>query len=404
MADETDYYKLLGVEKTASADEIKKAYRKFAMKYHPDRNPGDKKAEEMFKKGSEAYEVLSDPAKRQRYDQFGPDGVKNQFGPGGFDFDRDFTHGADLNDILSQLFGGMGGGRRGGGIFDSIFGGMGGGQAEDPNAPQDGNDLRYDIEVDLEEALFGTSKSVTIPHETDCAECHGTGAAPGTKRETCRQCGGTGSVTTRQAFFQVRQPCPVCRGQGTIVKTPCKKCSGTGRVKDRSTVSLRIPKGVETGTHLRLAGYGEGGVRGGRAGDLHVVVHVREHALFQRQDDDLAVIVPVSPDLAILGGDVDVPTPEGTARLKLSPGTADGKVFRLRGKGCPMMNGRGTGDLLVQIKVEIPTRLSSDQKKAMEAFRAAHEEKSYPEAGAFRDRVAAFLKRKESAAAASAKK
>ncbi|MBR1837243.1 MAG: DnaJ domain-containing protein [Kiritimatiellae bacterium] len=245
MAEETDYYKLLGVERTATADEIKKAYRKFAMKYHPDRNPGDKKAEETFKKGSEAYEVLSDPAKRQRYDQFGPDGVKSQFGPGGFDFERDFTHGADLNDILSQLFGGMAGGgrrRRGGGsFFDGLFG-MGGGEEEAPDGPHDGADLRYDLQIDLEEALFGSVRDIEIPNEKDCPDCHGTGAAAGTKREPCKQCGGSGYVTMRQAFFQVRQPCPVCRGQGSVVRTPCRTCAGSGRVKDKARIQLRIQR------------------------------------------------------------------------------------------------------------------------------------------------------------------
>ena len=225
MAVEQDYYKILGVERNASADDIKKAYRKFAMKYHPDRNPGDKNAEEMFKKGSEAYEVLSDPAKRQRYDQYGPDGVK--FGAGGFDFDRDFTHGADLNDILSQFFGAMGG--------------MGGGAEEDPNGPEDGADLQYDLPISFEESIFGTTKTIEIPNEKDCPDCHGTGAAAGTRRETCKQCGGTGYVTTRQAFFQMRQPCPVCRGAGTIVKTPCRTCSGSGRLRDRAKIDLHVP-------------------------------------------------------------------------------------------------------------------------------------------------------------------
>ena len=397
MAEETDYYKILGVERTASADEIKKAYRKFAMKYHPDRNPGDKKAEEMFKKGSEAYEVLSDPAKRQRYDQFGPEGVKSQFGPGGFDFDRDFTHGADLSDIFSQLFGGMGGGsrRRGGGSIFDLFGMGGGGREENPNGPEDGADLRYDLEIDLEEALFGATKSLDIPNERECPDCHGSGAAPGTRRETCRQCGGSGYVTARQAFFQVRQPCPVCRGEGTIIRTPCRTCSGTGRVKDHAGISLHIPPGVETGTHLRVAGRGEGGIRGGRPGDLHVVVHVRESDLFERNGDSLLVNAPVEPDVAALGGDVEVPTIDGVAKLRLAPGTPDGKIFRLRGKGCPLMNGRGNGDLLVRVQVEVPSYLSSRQKKALEAFREAREDKSYPQRRVYRDRMDAFLKARE---------
>ncbi|MBQ9727837.1 MAG: molecular chaperone DnaJ [Kiritimatiellae bacterium] len=395
MADETDYYAILGVPKTASADEIKKAYRKFAMKYHPDRNPGDKKAEETFKKGSEAYEVLSDPAKRQRYDQFGAEGVKSQFGPGGFNFDRDFTHAADLNDILSQMFSAMGGGggrRRRGSIFD-FFGG--GGSAEpDPNGPQDGADLRYDLEIDLEEALFGATKEITLPLEKDCAACHGSGAAPGTSRERCRRCGGSGYVVAGNSWLQMQQPCPDCRGSGSVVRSPCKACGGSGRVKERTTVSLRIPRGVETGTRMRMAGHGEGGSRGGRPGDLHVFLHVRDNDLFERQGDDLLVTVPVAPDVAALGGDVEVPTPEGAARIRLAPGTPDGKVFRLRGKGCPVLNGRGSGDLLARIAVEIPARLTPEQKRALEDFRAAYDDRSYPVARAFRDRVATFLKAK----------
>ncbi len=380
---EQDYYQLLGVEKSATPEEIKKAYRKFAMKYHPDRNPGDKKAEELFKKGSEAYEVLSDPQKRAAYDRFGPDGVKSQFGPGGFDFDRDFTHGADINDILNNLFG-------------SFFGGGGGrSSAPDPNAPADGSDLRYDIEITLEEALFGAVKEIAIPHEEDCGECHGTGAAAGSKRETCKQCGGSGFVTTMRAFFQMRQQCPACHGTGTVVKNPCRRCKGTGRENTRSTISLRIPKGVETGTHLRVAGRGEGGTRGGRAGDLHVVIHVKEHDIFERQGDELIVTVPVSPDVAALGGEVEVPTPEGIAKLKLAAGTPNGKVYRIPGKGCPVMNGRGTGDLHVRVIIEIPTRLSSEQKKALEAFRAASDLSSYPEAREFANRTERFFKTKE---------
>lgn len=382
MAAEQDYYKILGVERNASADDIKKAYRKFAMKYHPDRNPGDKNAEEMFKKGSEAYEVLSDPAKRQRYDQYGPDGVK--FGAGGFDFDRDFTHGADLNDILSQFFGAMGG--------------MGGGAEaeEDPNGPEDGADLQYDLPISFEESIFGTTKTIEIPNEKDCPDCHGTGAAAGTRRETCKQCGGTGYVTTRQAFFQMRQPCPVCRGAGTIVKTPCRTCSGSGRLRDRAKIDLHVPAGVETGTRLRVAGHGQAGTRGGRPGDLHVVLHVRESDLFERQGDDLLVEAPVPPDVAALGGDVEVPTPEGSAKIRIAPGTPDGKLFRLRGKGAPLVNGRGAGDLIVRVAVEVPAHLNSRQRKALEDFQAAYEDRSYPQARAYRDRIAAFLKAKES--------
>lgn len=396
MSEEKDYYKILGVEKNASADDIKKAYRKFAMKYHPDRNPGNKEAEEMFKKGSEAYEVLSDPNKRAQYDRFGADGMRSQFGPGGFDFNRDFSHGADLDDILASIFGG--GGRRGGGgggsIFDAFFGGGASERPESPNAPKRGEDIRYDIEVELEEILVGSKKSIAIPYEKDCPDCQGTGAAKGTKRETCKQCHGSGHISVSRGFFHMSQACPVCHGEGSIVATPCPTCRGIGRVKDTAKISIHIPKGADTGTHLRLSGRGYGGVRGGPNGDLHVILHVKEHDLFTRDGDDLIVEVPVPPDLATLGGSVSVPTPEGSATLKIAPGTSQGMSYRLRNKGCPMLNNRGTGDLIVRINIEIPTRLSTGQKAAMEAFRNASvdEERSYPKAKIFRDRIAAFAK------------
>ncbi len=389
-----DYYELLGVVKTASADEIRKAYRKLAMKHHPDRNQGDEVAAERFKEISEAYEVLSDEKKRATYDRYGHDGMKTQFGPGGFDFGRDFTHMGDISDILGDLFGGGGGG---GGIFESIFGGGGGGgRARNPNAPQRGSDLRFDLEIDLEEAVFGSERELNLPVSEDCGSCHGTGAAAGSGRETCRQCGGRGVVIKGGGFFQVQQTCPVCRGEGTVVRNPCRVCDGAGRVKTQHKLALRIPRGVDTGTRLRLSGKGESGTRGGPAGDLHVVLHVRENPVFERQGDDLSCNVPVSPDKAALGGEVEVPTLEGFAKLRLSAGTPNGKVFRMRGKGVPSVDGRGSGDLLVRIVIEIPTHLSSRQRKALEEFAACEEDRSYPEARKFRTRSEEFLARRES--------
>ena len=282
MANKQDYYELLGASRSASPEELKKAYRKLAMKYHPDRNAGDKAAEEKFKELSEAYEILSDPKKRQQYDQYGHDGLKSQFGPGGFDFGRDFTHGADLQDILGNLFGGGGGGG-GGGMFDDFFGGGGRRQGSRPGGPQQGADLRFDIEIDFEEAAYGSEREITLPVSVQCDPCTGSGVTPGSKRETCRQCGGQGSVISGGGFFQVRQTCPVCGGQGTMVTNPCKKCGGTGRVKTRKRITLKIPHGVETGSRLRLTGKGEGGVRGGPAGDLYVVIRVKAHTLFRRR-------------------------------------------------------------------------------------------------------------------------
>ncbi len=394
MASKKDYYELLGVSRTASADEIKKAYRKLAMKHHPDRNPGNKEAEEMFKEVSEAYEVLSDDNKRAAYDRYGHDGVKSQFGPGGFDFGRDFSHAqdVDLSDILGNLFGGGGGG---GGIFDSLFGGGGRRASRGPAGAEDGQDLRFDMEIDLEDALFGASKEIAIPLSKDCPTCHGSGAAAGTKRETCKQCGGTGAVISGGGFFRMQQPCPICRGQGSVVRTPCKSCSGSGRIKEKAHILLRIPKGVDTGTRVRVAGKGEGGLRGGADGDLHVVFHVRENAVFERSGDDLACVVPIPPDVAALGGEVEVPTVDGFAKLKLSPGTPNGKSFRLRGKGCPLVNGRGAGDLVVRIAIEVPVHLNSRQRRALEEFAAASDESSYPEARNFRQNGAAFLSRRD---------
>lgn len=392
MAAKKDYYELLGVERTATADEIKKAYRKLAMKYHPDRNPGDKEAEEMFKEVSEAYEVLSDENKRAAYDRYGHEGMKSQFGPGGFDFNRDFSHGQDFADILGSLFGGGGGG---GGIFESLFGGGGRRAHRDPSGPRDGEDLRYDLEIDLEEALYGASREITIPLSQDCAVCHGTGAAEGTKRETCKQCGGSGVVMAGSGWMHVQQPCPICHGQGSVVRTPCKSCKGTGRVKEKARILLRVPKGVDSGTRVRVAGKGEGGSRGGAAGDLYVVFHLREHPIFERNGDDLACIVPVSPDLAALGGEVDVPTVDGYARIKLSPGTPNGKSYRLRGKGCPSLSGRGCGDLIAQVMIEVPTHLNSRQRKALQEFAAASEPASYPETKTFKERGESFFKRRD---------
>lgn len=392
MASKRDYYETLGVSKTATADEIKKSYRKLAMKYHPDRNPNDKQAEDMFKQLAEAYEVLSDQSKRDAYDRYGFDGMKSQFGPGGFDFNRDFSHSDDLADILGNIFGGGGGG---GGVFENMFGGGGRRASRSPGGPQDGQDLRYDMEIDLEDALFGAPKEISIPLSKDCRTCHGTGAAAGTKPETCKQCGGSGAVISGGGFFRMQQPCPVCRGMGTVVRKPCKSCAGSGRIKENTKILLRIPKGVDNETRVRVAGKGEGGMRGGRDGNLFVVFHIRQHHLFDRNGDDLICELPVAPDVAALGGEVDVPTIDGYAKLKLTPGTPNGKLFRLRGKGCPLMNGRGSGDLIVRTVIEVPAHLNARQKKAMEDFAAAFEERSYPKARTFKSQTDDFLSKRD---------
>lgn len=388
MATKQDYYDLLGVSRSASADELKKAYRKLAMKYHPDRNQGDEKAEAKFKEVSEAYEVLSDTRKRQQYDQFGHDGLKSSFGPGGFDFGRDFTHGADLQDILGSIFGG------GGGIFDDFFGG-GRRRGGRPDGPQPGADLRFDIEIDFEESAFGSEREITLPVSVQCEPCTGSGVTPGSKRETCRQCGGQGSVISGGGFFQVRQTCPVCGGQGTMATNPCGKCNGSGRVKQRKRITLKIPRGVETGSRLRLTGKGEGGVRGGPAGDLYVVIRVRPHAVFRRREDDLFCEIPVPFETLALGGDIQVPTIDGFAKLKIASGTETGKVFRLRNKGMPNVEGYGRGDLHVQIMTEVPVKLNGKQKKALAEFKSHVSDNNYPSAKRFREQAEAFLERKK---------
>ena len=387
MSTKRDYYELLGVQRNASADEIKKAYRKLAMKYHPDRNAGNAEAAEKFKEVSEAYEVLSDSSKRQRYDQYGHDGLKSAFGPGGFDFGRDFSHSADFQDIFSSLFGG------GGGLFGEMFGG--GSRRRSRDGSQRGADLRFDLEIDLEEAIFGVERHIELPVTEPCVDCNGTGAAKGSSRETCRQCGGHGSVVSNGGFIQFQQTCPVCRGEGTIIRTPCRKCNGAGRIKVRRSLALRIPPGVETGSRLRVTGKGEGGLRGGPSGDLYVVLHVRDHAIFERQGEDLACTVPVSPDIAALGGDVPVPTPDGLAMLKLPQGTPNGKVFRLRGKGVRGLDGSGVGDLHVRISIEVPAHLSGSQKRAMQAFAESCDGNNYPEAARMRKQVEAFMTRRD---------
>ncbi len=386
MATKRDYYEVLGVSKSASADELKKAYRKLAMQFHPDRNPDNKEAADKFKETCEAYEVLSDPDKRQRYDQYGHDGMKSTFGPGGFDFGRDFTHSGDFQDVFESLFGGG---------FGDLFGGGGGRRkSRNPNAAQHGDDLRFDLEIDFEEALFGSEREVDLTVNDACETCKGSGAASGATREPCRQCGGHGFVVVGGGFIQMRQTCPVCNGEGSIIRNPCKKCSGTGRVKTPRHIALRIPKGVETGSRLRLTGKGESGLRGGPAGDLYVVLHVREHDVFQRQGDDLACTVYVSPVVAAVGGDINIPTPDGHARIKLPAGTPNGKVFRLRDKGMPSLNG-GCGDLHVRVELEVPAHLSSKQRKLLEEFAAQTSTDNFPEAAKQNRQIDTFFARRD---------
>ena len=365
-----DYYEVLGVDRDASDSEIKKAYRKLAIQYHPDKNPGDHDAEERFKEISEAYEVLADPAKKQRYDQFG----HQAFGPGRGGFGGGFG-GIDLEEALRTFMGAFGGG---GSIFDDFFGtGRRGGEREAPNR---GADLRYDLEIDFEHAAFGAQQTLHLPIMEACTDCQGSGAAPGSKMQTCSRCGGQGVLQTSTGFFQMRQTCSTCGGTGRVIGTPCATCRGAGRVKERKTITLRIPPGVETGSRLRLAGKGEGGVRGGPAGDLYVVIHVKEHEFFKRQDFDVFCEMPVPIHVAALGGEIQVPTIHGYARLKIPSGTQGGAMFRLRGKGLPDPHGGRPGDQHVRVAVEVPERLNGSQKRMLQRFAESTGDTNYAQA------------------------
>ena len=389
MADKRDYYEVLGVAKTATADEIKSAYRKLAMKYHPDRNPGNKEAEEKFKEAAEAYDVLHDPEKRQRYDQFGHAGMN---GMGGFS-----GGGMNMDDIFAafgDLFGGRMNGGGGFGGFESFFGG-GRQRREDPNGPRRGEDMTFRLDIDFDEAIFGSERTIDITLPSECPDCHGSGAAAGSHRVTCRTCGGRGQVIGGGGFFQVRQTCPTCGGEGTVIEKPCRTCRGTGHVSKPQHISLRIPAGVDDGSRLRLAGKGGGGLRGGPNGDLYVLIGIRESEIFERDGQELGVDVPVSPVLAALGGSVEVPTPDGAATLKIPAGTPNGKLFRLRGKGVPSLRGGSPGDLTARIVFEVPDNLDRRQREALEAFQKLATDKTFPEAQRFAQRARVFYAHKE---------
>lgn len=377
-----DYYEMLGVSRTASADEIKKAYRKLAIKYHPDRNPGDKVAEEKFKEIAQAYEVLSDSSKRAQYDQFGHDAFTRSGGAGGAGGFGGFTNASDL---FSSLFGNM--------DFGDLFGGGGRRHApRNPNAPVDGSDLRYDLEIDFEEAVFGSERKVKIPRPGPCDACNSTGCEPGTSRKSCTRCGGSGSVIINQGFIQMRQTCPACGGSGSVVEKPCRKCHGEGRVKVTKELKFNIPPGVDTGSRIRISGEGEAGLRGGMPGDLYVYIHVRPSDVFVRDGSDLHCEVPVPFAVAAAGGVVEVPTVSGAAKLKIPSGMKPGMLLRLKGKGMPYLRGGGRGDLIVRTYVEVPKGLSREQLKLLEAFNASLTPANHPVTGEFRKRAEKFLK------------
>ncbi len=346
-----DYYEVLSIERTASAEEIKKAYRKLAIKYHPDKNPGDKMAEEKFKELGEAYEVLNDPDKRTLYDQYGH---------AAFDRRSGFPRGGGFHDpfeVFREVFGG-------GSIFDDLFGGG----RSDPTQAHRGDDLRYDMEITFEEAAHGTEKEISVTKLERCDACDGSGAEPGSRVKTCPTCGGRGQVVSSRGIFSIAQTCPHCQGAGRVIEKPCKTCRGAGRRERTSKIKLRIPAGVDSGSRLRSAGNGEAGLRGAPPGDLYVVIHVKPHPIFQRDGDDLLCEVPVSFVQAALGAQIPVPTLGGTTSVKVPPGTQSGTMMRLKGKGIKNIQGYGHGDLHVRINVEVPTRLTSAQETKLREF------------------------------------
>ena len=345
MNHKRDYYEVLGVTNTSSDQEIKSAYRKLAVKHHPDKNPGDKQAEEKFKEAAEAYSVLSDPEKRSRYDRFGHGGLQGGFS--GFD---PATFG-DFGDILGDFFG-----------FGDIFG------SRRRGGPERGADLRYDLKIAFKEAAFGLKTKIKIPRQESCPTCEGRGTAKGKSPVSCQLCHGTGQVRYQQGFFSISRTCGQCHGAGKIIRDPCETCQGRGRVRKEKVLEVKIPAGVDNGARLRIQGEGEGGVYGGPAGDLYVVIYVEEHPFFQRQNSNLYCQVPIGLTQAVLGAEITVPTLEGEERLTIPEGTQSGSVFRLRNKGIVSLGERGRGDQFVTVNVVIPTKLNKEQKQLFEAL------------------------------------
>ena len=370
-----DLYEILGVNRDASDDEIKEAYRKLAMKYHPDRNPDNPSAEEKFKEAKEAYEILSDNQKRAAYDQYGHAGIDPQAGMGG-----GFGGGGGFSDAF-------------GGIFDEIFGGRSSGGGGRSNVYR-GADLRYNLEITLEQAAHGTETKIRIPTMEECAPCHGSGAKPGTQPKTCPTCNGAGQVRLQQGFFSIQQTCHKCHGTGKFIAEPCKDCGGAGRVKQHKTLSVKIPAGVDEGDRIRLTGEGEHGVNGGPPGDLYVQIHLKPHAVFQRDHNDLHCEMPISFTTAALGGEIEIPTLDGAAAIKIPPETQSGRVFRLRGKGIKGVRSHSHGDLLCHVVVETPVNLTERQKELLRELEESSKDSDHkhnPRAKSWMDKVKEFF-------------
>jgi len=370
-----DYYEILGVNRDASDEELKKAYRKLAMKHHPDRNPDNPKAEEHFKEAKEAYEILSDASKRTAYDQYGHAGVDQQAGMGG--------GGAGMGGFADAF----------GDIFGDIFGGGGGGRGGRSNVYR-GADLRYNLEISLEDAARGAETKIRIPTMEKCEPCNGSGAKAGTQPVTCTTCGGHGQVRMQQGFFSIQQTCPRCHGSGKMVQSPCPSCQGVGRVKQHKTLVVKIPSGVDEGDRIRLSGEGEDGVNGGPPGDLYVVIQIKPHQVFQRDHDDLHCEMPISFTVAALGGEIDIPTLDGHAKIKIPAETQSGKVFRLRGKGIKGVRSQHHGDLMCHMVVETPVSLTERQKELLRELESINQEdgpRHNPRAKSWMDKVKQFF-------------
>jgi len=374
MADKRDYYEVLGVQKGASDDEIKKAYRACAKKYHPDLHPGDKECEEKFKEVNEAYEVLSDSDKKARYDQFGHAGVDSNYGAGAGGAGSPFGQGIDIDDI-----------------FSSFFGGFGGRRSNNANAPMRGSDIETTVYISFEEAAKGCKQTINYSCVTTCDDCHGTGAQPGTSPKTCSSCGGSGRVTINQrtpfGVVQTQRTCDACHGRGKIVDNPCKKCGGSGKQRKSKTVDVTIPAGIKDQQILNVSGRGNSGTNGGPAGDLHVYVNVRPHPVFERRGDDVWCEVPITFTQAALGADVVVPTLDGKVSYTVREGTQPGDVFRLKGKGIQRLGGRGRGDQYVRVTVEVPKNLNGKQKELIKQLDGATGDKNYAKRRNFFDKI-----------------
>ena len=380
MADKRDYYEVLGLQKGASDNDIKKAFRKMAMKYHPDKNPGDKVAEEKFKEINEAYAVLSDPEKKEKYDRFGHAGVdpNSGFGGGAGGFGG-FGGFEDIFDMFGGAFGGFGGGSRG----------------RRNNGPRKGSDLQKAVTITFEEAAFGTKKEIRLNKYVKCKTCGGSGAAPGTSKKSCPKCGGTGEIRTAQRTplwtFQSVSPCPDCNGTGEINETPCPDCGGSGKTRDNVTISVNIPAGVDNDSVIPIKGQGEPGVNGGPDGDLYIVINVEPHKIFERRGQDLWLEIPITFDQAALGDDIIVPTLEGKVSYKVPSGTQPDTIFRLKGKGIKSVRGNRKGDLYVKVNLEVPTKLNSKQKKAISAMAEKVTGECYQKKSSFLDSLKEFF-------------